>query len=490
MGLFVHTTSLAWLIKPPIRNPDQRGGRVRLQVSGRLEQQQTLTPQLILSMDILQLGVTDLEARIQKEFTENPALELVENPAPTGDSSTEPVDSEARRLMDIVDQWDRPMTGERRQVGSSEASDAKHEALMNTIDRPESLESFLIRQLQLLDLSPALRQACESICGNLDDRGWFIGEISDFARCINKSEPVLTRALEVVRRLDPPGVGAMNLADCLLLQLNSVVGSAEYRIIEECLDELLGNSLPKIVEKLELPLAEIQEACDVIRQLDPTPGSAFGDQGHQGIVPEIAVDEIGDKFVVRLANDRLPDLRISSACSSMLEEPQLKPEVAEYIRTRVEGARSLIQSIDLRRRTLLDIAQAVVDRQEDFFRHGPSRIHALTMQEIAETTGVHISTVSRSANGKYVQTPHGVIELRRLFTGGVAREDGGVESRESICEAIRSIIEDEDTAYPLSDTQLAKKLATQGIQIARRTVSKYRERAGIPQAKLRKRYKA
>ena len=368
---------------------------MRLQVSGRLEQQQTLTPQLILSMDILQLGVTDLEARIQKEFTENPALELVENSAPTGDSSTEPIDSEARRLMDIVDQWDRPMTGERRQVGSSEASDAKHEALMNTIDRPESLESFLIRQLQLLDLSPALRQACESICGNLDDRGWFIGEISDFARCINKSEPVLTRALEVVRRLDPPGVGAMNLADCLLLQLNSVVGSAEYRIIEECLDELLGNALPKIVEKLELPLAEIQEACDVIRQLDPTPGSAFGDQGHQGIVPEIAVDEIGDKFVVRLANDRLPDLRISSACSSMLEEPQLKPEVAEYIRTRVEGARSLIQSIDLRRRTLLDIAQAVVDRQEDFFRHGPSRIHALTMQEIAETTGVHISTVSR-----------------------------------------------------------------------------------------------
>ncbi|MFL2856875.1 MAG: RNA polymerase factor sigma-54 [Planctomycetota bacterium] len=467
---------------------------MRLQISGRLEQQQTLTPQLILSMDILQLGVTDLEARIQKEFTENPALELVEKPTFTADAPTEntseKVDDETRRLMDIVDNWERPVTGERRQVGSSEASDAKHEALMNTVDRPESLEAFLVRQLQMLELDPTLRQACEIVCANLDDRGWFIGDVADLARCTNKSEPVLARALEVVRRLDPPGIGAMDLSDCLLLQLNSVVGSTEYRIIEECLADLLANALPKMAEKLSVSMEEVQEACDVIRQLDPAPGSAFADRGHHGIVPEIAVDEVGEKFVARLASDRLPDLRISSACSAMLEEPKLKPEVEEYIKTRVESARALIHSVELRRRTLLDIAQAVIERQEDFFRHGPSRIQVLTMQEVADATGVHISTVSRSANGKYMQTPHGVIELRRLFTGGVEREDGGVESRESICEAIRDIIDAEDPAYPLSDTQLAKKLAAQSVKIARRTVSKYRERAGIPQAKLRKRYKA
>ncbi len=275
---------------------------MRLHISGRLEQQQTLTPQLILSMDILQLGVTDLEARIQKEFTENPALELVEKPTFTADAPTEntseKVDDETRRLMDIVDNWERPVTGERRQVGSSEASDAKHEALMNTVDRPESLEAFLVRQLQMLELDPALRQACEIVCANLDDRGWFIGDVADLARCTNKSEPVLARALEVVRRLDPPGIGAMDLSDCLLLQLNSVVGSTEYRIIEECLDDLLANALPKMAEKLGVSMEEVQEACDVIRQLDPARAGARGrrpdaveERGGEGVGP--AAEQVG-----------------------------------------------------------------------------------------------------------------------------------------------------------------------------------------------------
>ena len=233
----------------------------------------------------------------------------------------------------------------------------------------------------------------------------------------------------------------------------------------------------------------MQEACDLIRQLDPAPGSSFGDTGHYGIVPEITIDEVGERFVARLSSDHLPELRISSTCTAILKEPEVKKEVAEYIRNRVEGARWLIQAIDQRRRTLIDIAQAIVDRQQDFLRDGPAHIHALTMQEIADVTGVHISTVSRSSNGKYMQTPNGVIELRRLFTGGVTREDGSLESRESICEAIRDIVESEDNNYPLSDSQLAKRLGTMGIKIARRTVTKYRERAGVPQAKLRKRYR-
>ena len=238
------------------------------------------------------------------------------------------------------------------------------------------------------------------------------------------------------------------------------------------------------------PLGDVQEACDLIRQLDPDPGSRFVDTSRQGIVPEITIDEVGDRFVARLSQDQLPDLRISPACTAILKEPEVKKEIAEYIRTRVEGARWLIHAIDQRRRTLIDIAQAIVDRQQDFLRDGPSQIKALTMQEIADVTGVHISTVSRSSNGKYMQTSNGVIELRRLFTGGVAREDGKLESRESICESIRDIVKAEDNNYPLSDTQLANKLIHSGVKIARRTVTKYRERAGIPQAKLRKRYSA
>ncbi|MBT6453290.1 MAG: RNA polymerase factor sigma-54 [Planctomycetes bacterium] len=461
---------------------------MRLQLSGRLEQQQVLAPQLILSMDILQLGVADLEARIQQEFTENPALELVDPTPGEATTASTSSDEETRRLMEIVDRWEKPMTGERRQVGSSEASDAKHEALMNTADRPESLEAFLLRQLQLVDLDQSEKRACELVCGNLDEKGWFIGTCEDLALCSGVSVDAIEHALQRVRQLDPPGIGAVDLADCLLLQLGCDEDAIEYRIISECLQDLLENSLPRIAQTLKVSLGDVQEACDLIRQLDPDPGSRFVDTSHLGIVPEITIDEVGDRFVARLSQDRLPDLRISPACTAILKEPEVKKEVVEYIRTRVEGAKWLIHAIDQRRRTLIDIAQAIVDRQQDFLRDGPSQIKALTMQEIADVTGVHISTVSRSSNGKYMQTSNGVIELRRLFTGGVAREDGKVESRESICEAIRDIVGAEDNNYPLSDTQLANKLTHSGVKIARRTVTKYRERAGIPQAKLRKRY--
>lgn len=461
---------------------------MRLQVSTRLAQQQVLAPQLILSMDILQLGVSDLEARIQKEFTENPALELVEPTENKENQSTDTVDAETSRLMEIVDRWEKPMTGERRQVLSSEASDAKHEALMNTADRPESLESFLLRQILLLDLNDKERRACELVCGNLDERGWFIDDCEDLALCSGISVAEVENALSTVRKLDPPGVGAHDLADCLLLQLGTDVKTTEYRIIAECMQQLMDNALPKIAEKLSISLSEVQEACDLIRQLDPAPGSSFVDTSLHGIVPEITVEEVDDRFVARLSSDRLPDLRISPTCSAILKEPEVKKEVAEYIRSRVEGARWLIQAIDQRRRTLIDIAQAIVDRQQDFLRDGPAHIQPLTMQEVADATGVHISTVSRSSNGKYMQTSNGVIELRRLFTGGVSREDGSLKSRESICEAIRDIVEEEDNKYPFSDAQLAKRLVTMGVKIARRTVTKYRERAGIPQAKLRKRY--
>jgi RNA polymerase sigma-54 factor len=461
---------------------------VRLQLSGRLEQQQVLAPQLILSMDILQLGVADLEARIQQEFTENPALELVDPTPGEATTASTSSDEETRRLLEIVDRWEKPMTGDRRQVGSSDASDAKHEALMNTADRPESLEAFLLRQLQMVDLDQSQKRACEMVCGNLDEKGWFIGSCEDLALCSGVSVKAIEQALQRVRQLDPPGIGAVDLADCLLLQLGCDQDAIEYRIVAECLQDLLENSLPRIAQTLKVSLGDVQEACDLIRQLDPDPGSRFVDTSHLGIVPEITIDEVGDRFVARLSQDRLPDLRISPACTAILKEPEVKKDVAEYIRTRVEGARWLIHAIDQRRRTLLDIAQAIVDRQQDFLRDGVSQIQALTMQEIADATGVHISTVSRSSNGKYMQTSNGVIELRRLFTGGVVREDGKVASRDSICESIRDIVGAEDTNYPLSDTQLTNKLTHSGVKIARRTVTKYRERAGIPQAKLRKRY--
>ena len=206
------------------------------------------------------------------------------------------------------------------------------------------------------------------------------------------------------------------------------------------------------------------------------------------MIPEIFVDEIDNGFKVRIEEGMLPTLRISPTCSAMLREDGQNPKVVEFVRRKVEAARWLIHAIDQRRRTLADIAQAIVDHQVEFFQRGPGNIASLTMQTIADQVGVHISTVSRATNGKYIQSPYGVIELRRFFTGGVERADGGIESRENVCSMIREIVEEEDPRRPLSDSQLTKKLQERGLGIARRTVSKYRERAGVPPARLRKKH--
>ncbi|MFQ5655234.1 MAG: RNA polymerase factor sigma-54 [Planctomycetota bacterium] len=464
---------------------------MRLNLVTNLEQQQVLAPQMILSMDILLLNSTDLENRIEKEMMENPALELAEtDPAEEAPQREEGSgDPEVQELFEILDNFERRYGGDGsfEHRGSPDASEAKQEALLNHADRAETLTEGLCRQISFLDLDPEMSRICKELIGNIDHRGYLMGEQGEIASSQSISEEEVERALRVIQSLDPPGIGARDLRECLLLQLGDNE-CLERWIIADHLEDLLENRLPRIAAHLQVPLAEIKDAMEIIALLNPHPGSAFFQEEAGDIIPEIFVEEQNGRFQVRINESTLPNLRISPACSTLLRQNGQNPQVVEFVRRKVEAARWLIHAIEQRRRTLLDIAQAIVDHQREFFRKGPGHQAALTMQKIADEVGVHISTVSRAANSKYAETPFGVIELRRFFSGGVERADGGIESRDNVCRVIRKLVRKEDPRNPLSDSQLTRLLQERGLDIARRTVSKYRRRVGIPAARLRKKY--
>lgn len=481
---------------------------MKLHLEARLEQQQILAPQMILSMDILHLNTADLESRIEKEFMENPALELEEDShssdsqgaatevqEPAAESASErdsSEDPEIQEIYELLNTFESRYGGEerpRRQQGMEEASGSKQEALLNHADRPDTLHDHLQNEIGFLELEPEVALACRQLAGNVDARGYLIGDLEEFAVLTGISNDVAQRALLAIQSLEPAGVGARDLRECLLLQLGSDQReSLEYRIVADHLGDLLENRMPRIADRLQVPLGDVREAVEVISLLNPQPGGRFSVPENNPAVPELFVDEIQGRFVVRMEEGVLPSLKISPACSTLLSEGGENKKVLEFVRRKVEAARWLIHAIEQRRRTLTEIAQAIVDHQDQFMRSGPGHLAALTMQSIADRVGVHVSTVSRATNGKYIETPFGVHELRRFFTGGVERADGGIESRDNVCQVIAELVAAEDEQRPLSDSQLTKKLQERGLDIARRTVSKYRERAGIAPARLRRKY--
>jgi RNA polymerase sigma-54 factor len=470
---------------------DEERGTMRLNLVTKLEQQQILAPQMILSMDILLLNSIDLEARIEKEFMENPALELEEATTTEKQEATEEEkrDEEIQEIYEALDDFERRYGGEEApRRGPVEASDNRHEALLNHADERHTLTDHLIQQISFLEVAPELAEVCRELAGNVDRRGYLMGDLEEIAPSISAPEGQLEQALEVIQSLDPPGVGARGLKECLLLQLRDDPKSLEYRIIEAHLADLIDNRLPRLAEAMEASLEEVKDAVELISLLDPQPGTSFGSSENHATIPEIFVDEIEGEFRVRMEEHILPNLRISASCAALVKEGGQNPQVIEFVKRKMEAARWLIHAIEQRWRTLIDIAQAIVDHQQEFLRRGPGHMAALTMQTIADRVGVHISTVSRATNGKYMETPYGVTELRRMFTGGVEKTGGGIESRDNICELIKEIVGAEDSCRPYSDSQLARKLQESGLEIARRTVTKYRERAEIPNARIRKKY--
>jgi RNA polymerase sigma-54 factor len=478
-------------------------------------QTQTLSPQMIQSMEILQLSLAALEERIEKEMLENPVLELQESdpdlPPQTSQADTEQSPSggeeaegdsvsddnlgndDLDRLMNMDEDWpdrfgDRPRPS-RNEV--DEAGERKLDAMANIVARPQSLQDYLQDQLGWFDLDPALRAMAERIIYDLDPNGYLSTRLEDLlASGATGDELALAQqALALVQRLDPPGVGARDLRECLLLQLTPGMPYREQlqRLIASHLEDLEHNRLPAISRRTGYSIDLIRQTLAELRKLDPKPGDRFNNVLVPPITPDVLIEQGHDgKCRVCLEDGRTPNLLISPYYRKLFSGGQITKETREYIKKKVASAQWLIASIQQRRNTLTRVAQAIVDHQSEFLSKGPAFIEPLKMQQIAEKVNVHVTTVSRAVADKWIQTPRGIFPLKRFFCGGTVSAEGEEVAWNAIRLKLQELIDSEDKQHPKSDDQLVKNLADSGITVARRTVTKYREAMRIPSSRQRR----
>ena len=478
-------------------------------------QKQVLAPRMIQSMEILQLPILALEERIEQEMEENPVLEMLEqdpdlpaeSPEEGGEVPDAPSEEERElvidethnneddfeRLMKMDEEWperfeerSRPSRGEVEQAG-----ERKLDAMANMMARPQTLQDYLRDQLGWFDLEADLRAMVERVIYNLDPNGYLQGRLEDLLGPDSTKEDLALaqRALAVVQRLDPPGVGARDLRECLLLQL--IPGMPYYEqlqtLISSHLEDLEHNRLPVISRRTGYPIELIQQALTELRKLNPKPGADFVDALVPPVTPDVFIEQGEDgKYKVRLEDGHTPSLFISPYYRKLFTSDQSNNETREYIKRKINSAQWLIDSIQQRRNTLTRVAQAIVDHQTEFLNKGPESIEPLKMQQIADKVGVHVTTVSRAVDDKWIQTPRGIFPLKRFFCGGTVSADGEEVAWDTIRLKLQELIDNEDKQHPKSDDQLVKDLATHGITVARRTVTKYRKAMNIPSSRQRR----
>lgn len=477
----------------------------------RTEMRLRMAPRMIQSMEILQLPIMALQERIEQELSENPVLvDLRESPTSTEgegeDEATPPAPEPAPEsegepnefdsLIRLDENWSELYEdGPRRSRASlSEEGDRKQDAMQNMASRPRSFHDSLTEQLCFDDCDSTIRALAEYIIYNLDENGYLKLDLHDIIRDFGGDATLEQgeEALRLVQNLDPPGVGARNLRECLLLQLTPETPSHDVlrTLISNHLDDLQHNRLPAIEKKTGFPLETIKEAIEHLRRLNPKPGASFNsDSGNQYVVPDLIVeaDEDGE-YEVRLVDDHTPHLSISSYYQKQLRNKQTDPAAREFIQKRIQSARWLIESIEQRRNTLLKVARAIIDHQKVFLDRGPEFIEPLKMQQIADRVGVHVTTVSRAVDDKWVQTPRGIFPLKRFFGGGTTTADGEEIAWDTIKQKLLEIIAKEDKQNPLSDEEIVDEMGHQGLKVARRTVTKYRQALNIPSSRQRKQF--
>ncbi|RME76231.1 MAG: RNA polymerase sigma-54 factor, partial [Planctomycetota bacterium] len=422
----------------------------------------------------------------------------------------EPIDppaDELREEFDRIAEVEFAWSEVRRGGGGGltpDGKDRKLEAMNNTAARAASLQDYLYEQLSMLDISEREREIGEHLIYNIDDTTGWLGyhddkgkfhphALEDLVQSMDEpcSVEEAERVLEIIQSLDPPGVGARGLEECLLLQMRDAKGpEAELarRIVERHFEDLKKNRLPKIRRALEVPLEAVKDAVAFIASLNPYPGASFSSREPRRIIPDLECELVDGRYEVRLLDEYIPRVRISKHYRDMFEQQGDNPAVREYLKKKIESAKWLMDAIEQRRSTLLRIAKEIVDYQSDFLDRGIDALKPLKMQYVADRVGVHVSTVSRAISQKYIQTPRGVLPLRFFFTGGTTNADGESESVLALKQKVKDVIEQEDKHHPLSDEDVAHKLREMGYQIARRTVTKYRKQLGIPSSRQRRQY--
>lgn len=537
---------------------------MELQQNLRLEQRQLLTPRMIQSMEILQMPLAALEERIEQELETNPVLELREETAEPGEievldpdhgdndtlrvgENDEGLAADFARLERISEYLENeefsPTYNDLKSMshGPSVSSytgerDAKLDAMANHAARAGNLTEHLLNQWSLVDIAPIpnpaahghaelngqsngaiaqpapfisveqIRRAGEILIGYLDDRGYLPIAPEHVRADVQKRHrdappvPAFTEAFRLVRTLEPPGVGAVDLRDCMLLQLDALERDPELAdghdfpleraLVKVHLKDIEQNRYPQIARKTNKSIDDLKEAVRRLGRLHPHPGRLIAADESPPIMPDATIryNEDTSEYDIEMTRDQAPDLYIRQLYRRMLKMRQGDKSTREFISQNVRNARWLIESIEQRRTTIERVIRAVVDHQREFFEKGPEFLRPLPMIQVADELGIHVATVSRAVSEKWVDTPRGIFPLRRFFSGGTTSDDGEEMSWDAVKEKLKRIVEHEDKQSPLNDDQIVEMLAAEGIELARRTVAKYRKLLGIPTARQRKAY--
>ena len=495
-----------------------------LQLSQRLTQSLVLAPQLQQSLALLQAPTLELKALVEQELQQNPVLEEApasetdlqereshenekaaeaadpaEPPADLNFDSTterganEPVDdfqAEFDRLVQLDQEWRDHFAQTNLPMRASAEDEEKRQFMFDSLVAGTSLQETLLEQVRESSLPEEQWPTAELLIGNIDEYGYFKASVHELAHSTGLPAEQVLEVLKVIQSFDPAGVGARDLRECLLLQLERAgqQKTLEYCIVSEHMDALGKRRIPEISRGTGQSVDDVQDALERIARLEPRPGRAFLPDNDQYILPEVFVQRMGDEFVVTTNNEHIPHLRISNTYKDLMSQGSNSAEVRNYIREKIRAGKFLIKSLHQRQTTILNIAKEIVNRQREFMDKGVAHLRPLTMVQVAEVVGVHETTVSRAVSGKYIQTPQGLFEMKYFFTAGIQTASGDGVSNTSVKDMIAEIFKAEDTGKPLSDQEVVRMLKEKGIVIARRTVAKYRTELNILPSNLRKVY--
>lgn len=463
-----------------------------------LKLQQKLSFQMIQSLKLLQVNTLQLEQVVRNELEMNPVLDEtdeLDTPEEEEESSSEEQDKEDEELKAEEEEidWEEYLDEGFDLTGRvSDERDRNKEYYEPTPVYDTSLEEYLDGQIAEMKMTDRQRLLARFIVGCLGDDGYLQIPVEDIAKALSTTELEVMEALQVVWRLEPAGIGARDLKECLALQLQrrGLDDSLALAIITRTWDAFEKLKIPEIARQLSVSPQEVQDALRVLRTLNPKPGYQISQKASSTIIPDLIVEKVDDRFVVTLNDRNVPSLHINRAYSDLIRRgSKAKREVKDYVREKLNGATWLIRAIEQRKTTMLRVMHAIIERQGEFFEKGPPNLSPLKLQDVADMVEMHISTISRVTSGKYVQTPHGIFELKYFFTEGLSRSDSGDDvSAERIRTRIRELISQEPPKHPLSDQQISDALRKEGYTVARRTVAKYREQLKILPARLRMTY--
>jgi RNA polymerase sigma-54 factor len=464
--------------------------------SQNLSLHQVLAPQLQQSLLILQAPLLELRNLVQQEMETNPVLEELPNEPDADERSTadnaadDKFKEEFDKLAKLDEEWRDYMAQSSSYSGRSQEAEDKRQFFFDSIATQETLQQHLMGQLNQNVLNGSDRKTAELIIGNIDDNGFLQTTPEEMALNTGIPQEDFEHMLTLIQSFYPPGVGARDLCECLLIQLKREgrQASLEYKIISEHMLDLGKRRFPEIARRMGVSVEQVQKCANNIARLDPRPGAIFAQAPQNYVLPDVTVEKVNGTYQVILNGEQIPHLRISNTYKDIMAQDGKGSEVKDYIRDKIRSGKFLIKSIHQRQQTISNIAHQIVKRQREFFDKGSSYLRPMTMVQIADAVGVHETTVSRAISGKYMATPQGVFDMKYFFTPGYQTSSGESMSNTSVKGAILDLVKNEGGNAPLSDKEIVEILSNRGIPIARRTVAKYRTELNILPSNMRRKY--